>query len=656
MYHACGDEGGMITQKRNNLFISRIRGFHENEGGQSIVFVALTLLFVVLFVFMVINTGDVTSKKMRMVTAADAVAVSGATWMARGHNTIAMMNVAETQILAIIILIKSTERTYQIAKGILIALQAVADALTAFPFTAAAGAVLNVYVEGGNIINEGIEDVMKELRETLDNDGNGILWQLEKALSKGETVIVDVIPFIAQIESIRIGIANEATFGFLYPMIPMVDLKLPFIDDNKRDFKNLCKPAHDAKLDVPGHGAQTIQHLPTTGYMGSSGTFGSILGILTLGGTFGPAPLGGFNGYFKAFTPYPALRIVYPMIGLTFDAVVEATYQSMCEGKTGDVNYDQTSDKCSVCYSHRNKLKKATFVTSVIKTKRSKHEAETMDMGDVIKFHQCSGPDEDSRCEPRGSKKTQNGEVTIYGYDVVKHPGTDEVLYDEGSSKTKTGDAARNMLNYLGSDCKERTVSCYTTTYEEGLYDDATPQTQRQRDKHGHIIPIKICKVTETKLSSCEYTKTDHVTPGQSWGNTSDSDKPKPYLLKRDKEDGKEYWEKHEDFVGIVYLKPKPHVLSGRYLKNPNPIGMIYFSQAEVYTANHAFSHLFNQCWRVRLVKFNKLSEITNGINSSSMSSMSSTTGEGTGGSSGGFLGALSALGGGGFSDKFIIH
>jgi hypothetical protein len=655
MYHACGNEGGMMRQKNESLLMRRVRGFHRNEGGQSIVFVVLTLLFVVLFVFMVINTGDVTSKKMRMVTAADAVAVSGATWMARGHNSIAMMNVAQSQILAIIILLRSTEMTYDIAKVILEALGAVADVLSGIPFTAAAGAALQVYVEIGRVINDGLNDVMSEIKDLLDDDGNGLLWKLAKALTTGETVVVDVIPFIAQIESIRIGIANEATFGFLYPMIPMVDLKLPFIDDSDREFKMLCQPAHEAKLSVPGHNNMKVQHLPTTGYMGSKGALAAVVGVLTLGGTFGDAPLGGFNGYFKAFLPYPALRIVYPMIGLTFDAVVEATYQSMCEGKVGTVEFDQTSQSCSTCYGKRDKLKEAVFVTSVIKTKRSKSQAESMDLDDMMDFHTCSTPDEDSRCEARTTYKTQGGEETVYGYDVIKHPGTDKMVYDEGSSTTLTGSSAKTMLEILGSDCKKRTVSCYMTSYESGLYDDATPQTMRQKDKHGNIIPIKICKVTETKLASCKYGDEKKTTPEQAWGGTSDSDKPKPYLLKRDKEDGKEYWEKHEDFVGIVYLKPKPHVLSGRYLKNPNPIGMIYFSQAEVYVAGHAQAHLFNQCWRVRLVKFDKLSDITSGVNGSSMNNMSSAAGEGpSGGSSGGFLGALSSLGG--LSDTFIIH
>jgi len=648
MHHACGDEGGMMKQKKESLLMRRVRGFHQNEGGQSIVFVVLTLLFVVLFVFMVINTGDVTSKKMRMVTAADAVAVSGATWMARGHNSIAMMNVTESQILAIIILLRSTEMTYDIAKVILDALGVVADVLSAIPFTAPAGAALQLYVDAGKVINDGIHDVMKEIKKALDNDGKGLLWTFEKGLTMGEKVVVDVIPFIAQIESIRIGIANEATFGFLYPMIPMVDLKLPFIQG---DFKMLCQPTHDAKLSVPGHSNMKVQHLPTTHYMGSSGVFASILSVLTLEDKFGPAPL----DYFKAFLPYPALRILYPMIGAIYDLVVEATYQSMCEGKTGKVEYDQSSEKCSTCYRKRHKLKEALFVTTVVKTKRS--DPASMDMSDVIEFHQCNGPDEDSRCEPRGTYKTQSGEETIYGYDIVKHPGTDKMMYDECSSSTLTGNSARMGLEMLGPDCKERSVSCYMTTYEEGLYDDKTAQTMRIHETlplvGKTIKPISICKVTETKLASCTYRAEKKITPGDSWGGTSDDKKPKPYLLKRDKEDGEEYWEKHEDFVGIVYLKPKPHVLSGRYLKNPNPVGMIYFSQAEVYVAGHADAHLFNQCWRVRLVKFDMLSDITSGVTSGNMDSMNDKAGEGPIGG-GRFLGALKSLGE--IGDDFIIH
>ncbi len=103
-------------------------------------------------------------------------------------------------------------------------------------------------------------------------------------------------------------------------------------------------------------------------------------------------------------------------------------------------------------------------------------------------------------------------------------------------------------------------------------------------------------------------------------------------------------------------MKSEPHVLSGRYLKNPNPLGLIYFSQAEIYVPDGVKAHLFNQCWRVRLVKFDKLSDVTGGVNNGNLSNMQGTTGETLGGgSTNKFLTALQTLGGN-LSDKFIIH
>ncbi|MCK7540902.1 MAG: hypothetical protein MZV63_63430 [Marinilabiliales bacterium] len=216
--------------------LRKIQGFHRDEGGQSIVFVALTLLFVVLFVFMVINTGDVTTKKMQMMIAGDSTATSGATWMCRGYNTTAMINVAMSQLLAITILLKAVERTHQIAEVLIAAQYAAAFALSAFPPTAAVGAALMAYTKIVDRIIRAVKEIMTALANALENNGNGILWKVMDALSTAETVIIKVIPFIAQIESIRISMANGASFGFIYPAIPLVDLKLPFIDDNERKF------------------------------------------------------------------------------------------------------------------------------------------------------------------------------------------------------------------------------------------------------------------------------------------------------------------------------------------------------------------------------------------------------------------------------------
>ncbi len=619
--------------------LMRMRGLHRDEGGQSIVFVALTLLFVVLFVFMVINTGDITTKKMRSVTAADSVAVSGATWMARGYNTTAMINVAMSQILAIIILIRATEQTHTIARILIDVQYAVATALEAFPYTAAIGAALYVETEIVDNVEQAIEEIMSPLRDALDDDGDGILWKICNAMTKLETVIVKVIPFVAQIESIRIAAVNGMTFGFIYPMIPLVDLKLPFIDDNERKFEDLCKPTHDG--EVSGQGK--IEHLPTTGYMGSSGVLSGVLSALTFEGTFGPAPL----NYFKAFMPYPALRVPPPFIGLVYDGVVEATYITMCTDEVGTFTFNNQSSSCSECRQHKSELNALQVTHVKAATRRSGVNSVT----DVVNKVTCDPIDMDPRCAVIETVSAPDGTHEIYGYYEPKVPGQDKVEPTDGLIQLDNNWDISFMMQFLGSDCKKKNKSTFKTTYYEGLYDDKTDATKRMRDKDNNVIPVDVTTIEEWELRSCGWEEERDVEEG----GESEEDKPKPYLLKRDKEDGVEYWQNHKDYVGITYLKSEPHVLSGRYLKNPNPLGLIYFSQAEIYIPDGVKAHLFNQCWRVRLVKFDKLSDVTGGVNNGNLGNMQSTTGEALGGSTNKFLSALQTLGGN-LSDKFIIH
>lgn len=621
------------------MILMRMRGLHKDEGGQSIVFVALTLLFVVLFVFMVINTGDVTTKKMRAVSAADSVAVSGATWMARGYNTTAMINVAMSQILAIIILIRATEQTHEIARILIEVQYAIAEALKAFPYTAPIGAVLYIETKIVDVAEDAIEDIMEPLRDNLDNDGDGILWDICNALTKLETVIVKVIPFVAQIESIRIAAVNGATFGFLYPMIPLVDLELPFIDDSERKFEDLCQPTHDGK--VKGQGK--IEHLPTTDYMGASGVFGDILSALTFDfDGYGPAPL----DYFKAFMPYPALRILPPFIGLVYDGVVEATYVTMCTDSVGTFTFDNQATSCPECRQHKDELKNITVSYTEVATRRTGVNNVT----DVVDKVICDPIDMDPRCKVIDSVHNGDKVHEIYGYYEPKVVGKDKM---EGSQLIELDNSSQIsvMMSMLGSDCKKKEKSSFSRTYYDGLYDDKTEATKRARDKDGNVIPVTITRIEYWELKSCMWQEEREAQPG----NESEEDKPKPYLLNREDDDGEEYWKNHKDYVGITYMKSEQHVLSGRYLKNPNPLGLIYFSQSEIYVPDGVQAHLFNQCWRVRLVRFDKLGEVAGGVNGGSMNNMENTTGENLGGNNGGFLGALNSLGGS-LSDEFILH
>ncbi|BBB32323.1 hypothetical protein TTHT_0755 [Thermotomaculum hydrothermale] len=162
---------------------------------------------------------------------------------------------------------------------------------------------------------------------------------------------------------------------------------------------------------------------------------------------------------------------------------------------------------------------------------------------------------------------------------------------------------------------------------------------------------VRAYKIIEIKIVSAEYETTEEISPEESWGNRGgsggsggDSDKPKPYLLKRDKENGKEYWENHKDYVGIAYVLPQKNIVNIKAgLKNPNPVGMVYFSQAEIYVPDGVEPHLFNQCWQVRLVRFTKLSELAKKLDSSGVNQALSLGG-GKSGSTNKFMKLFNAI------------
>ncbi|MCK4277266.1 MAG: Tad domain-containing protein, partial [Phycisphaerae bacterium] len=73
----------------------------RGRSGQVMVVVLLAMTLLVGLVFFVYNLGDQVNRRLATQNAADAVAVSGAGWMARSMNVIAMNNVATARLLGI---------------------------------------------------------------------------------------------------------------------------------------------------------------------------------------------------------------------------------------------------------------------------------------------------------------------------------------------------------------------------------------------------------------------------------------------------------------------------------------------------------------------------------------------------------------------------
>ena len=69
--------------------------------GQVLVITLLAMTLLVGLIFYVYNVGDQVNRRMAMQNAADAVAVSGAGWMGRSMNLLAMNNVTQSRMIAL---------------------------------------------------------------------------------------------------------------------------------------------------------------------------------------------------------------------------------------------------------------------------------------------------------------------------------------------------------------------------------------------------------------------------------------------------------------------------------------------------------------------------------------------------------------------------
>jgi hypothetical protein len=73
----------------------KLLALRRDEGGQSLVFVALLLFLMFLFVCVTVDVGDFVAQRMDAQNDADAMAISTAVWQARGLNLVQTLNVAK---------------------------------------------------------------------------------------------------------------------------------------------------------------------------------------------------------------------------------------------------------------------------------------------------------------------------------------------------------------------------------------------------------------------------------------------------------------------------------------------------------------------------------------------------------------------------------
>jgi len=234
------------------LIYKRLQSGHDDQGGQTLIFIAIVMFALVCFFALVINVGDRVTAKVEMQNAADAAVMAGGIWNARGMNMISILNVGMTECLAFIIFFKAFDKTYIATKAAIIANKVAAEAMIAIgnlPYCQAikiAGEIwkkcLEIIEKTSLKIAEKMNKIMKKL--TKKNSG---LWKVMKVLQQFEKVIKHSTPIFAAYEANRIAELNGAdplvdVGGFTYTAILFPTDPVSGLPVKKGVFKDLCPP------------------------------------------------------------------------------------------------------------------------------------------------------------------------------------------------------------------------------------------------------------------------------------------------------------------------------------------------------------------------------------------------------------------------------
>ncbi|MEJ2640799.1 MAG: pilus assembly protein TadG-related protein, partial [Desulfosarcinaceae bacterium] len=222
-------------QRRSNL-----PGLWLRADGQAIVFVVLILFVLICFIGLTINVGHRVSKKIELQNAADAAAMSGAIWIARGLNLISILNVSMTEILAFIIFLEAVKKGNAALYIIYPINLAAAAALAAFPLTAAVGEPWLASLQARSSFVTDVYPQMDDAIGSHDQSGTilGTLWDLMDGIASAERAIQNIPPVLALANAQDIGQLNGADLTLLLPP----DFELPVIEG---EFNDLCQPTKE---------------------------------------------------------------------------------------------------------------------------------------------------------------------------------------------------------------------------------------------------------------------------------------------------------------------------------------------------------------------------------------------------------------------------
>lgn len=289
---------GMTMTRHHHLNDPAARCNAGRSRGAVLVVTLLALLLLVGLVIWVVNLGQQTSRKVLTQNTADATAAAGAGWVARSFNTVAMNNVAQARMIALVNVLdsmpQSTAFTLTDQRAMLSAVDQGASINDA-PFQQGRQ-LMRTKLEEEVATLEPMEsfyrlefDVRRMTHYSVPADlggGRGHIWQAMEALDQFSQATMEHLGELAQYNAVRgaqaVGApaADQDTdlAAFILPAIPDIPWERGEFDDFERPVRmGLLPTAVDDKTTNRGpydtvFGWRDIRYESVEGYTVPGGT------------------------------------------------------------------------------------------------------------------------------------------------------------------------------------------------------------------------------------------------------------------------------------------------------------------------------------------------------------------------------------------------
>jgi len=225
-------------------------------GGQVLVVVLLGIVVLAGLIFYVVNVGDQVNRRVVMQNAADATAIAGTAWMARSMNVVAMNNVAQTRMLALVPVLDAfplaTKMAYeevyawveclqgQLARGV--PDTRLREGLESLRARMAKQrdilSPLNDYFNPGGQIGVPVTPLTTwRIRGATGPPPHGTLWQAAESLDEFNKATALSAGALSQTNAVRFGQLNNAEVAFVVPVLPT----MPAVRRGFADFEQPVK-------------------------------------------------------------------------------------------------------------------------------------------------------------------------------------------------------------------------------------------------------------------------------------------------------------------------------------------------------------------------------------------------------------------------------